>query len=99
MGQLCCHAGIFVVNRIRGRALQRIRAAQLAAQPLCVHCLARGRVTPATEIDHIRALVNGGSDSAENRQALCAECHAAKTRVDLGQRQRREFDAAGRPIW
>lgn len=32
---------------------RQIRAAQLAAQPLCVMCQAAGQITPATVCDHI----------------------------------------------
>lgn len=85
--------------RIRGRRLQAIRKHVLAASPLCVMCKASGRVTLATEVDHIVALVNGGEDHADNRQALCDECHKAKTRRDLGQRERVTFDADGRVVW
>ena len=85
--------------RIRGRRLQAIRKHVLAASPLCVMCKANGRVTLATEVDHIVALVNGGEDNHENRQALCSECHAEKTRRDLGQRERVTFDADGRVVW
>eukprot|EP00696_Hemimastix_kukwesjijk_P016110 gnl/Hemi2/4416_TR1547_c0_g1_i1.p2 gnl/Hemi2/4416_TR1547_c0_g1~~gnl/Hemi2/4416_TR1547_c0_g1_i1.p2 ORF type:complete len:105 (-),score=14.52 gnl/Hemi2/4416_TR1547_c0_g1_i1:694-978(-) len=34
------------------------------------------------EIDHRRALCNGGADKLENLQALCRECHAKKTHSD-----------------
>lgn len=69
--------------RIRGRELQRIREHHFREHPLCVHCIARGIVTPATELDHIVALVNGGTDTPDNRQGLCTNCHAAKTAQDL----------------
>ena len=47
-----------------------IRAAFLNAHPLCVICLAKGRVAPATELDHIIALMHGGTEQ-DNYQALC----------------------------
>ncbi len=65
--------------------------------PLCVACKEKGRVTAATEVDHIVALVNGGTDTPENRQALCSECHEAKTRRDLGQRERPAIGLDGWP--
>ena len=79
--------------------MQAIRKHVLAASPLCVMCKANGQVTLATEVDHIVALVNGGEDNHGNRQALCSECHKAKTRRDLGQRERVTFDADGRVVW
>lgn len=73
--------------RIRGRALQRIRRQHLSAQPLCAgpdsQCQASALVSLATELDHIVALVNGGSESDANRQGLCSTCHRAKTERDL----------------
>lgn len=72
--------------RIRGRTLQTIRDRHFNANPLCVMCLAKGIVAAATELDHIIALTNGGSDTAGNRQGLCAACHQAKTLVDLQTR-------------
>jgi 5-methylcytosine-specific restriction endonuclease McrA len=41
------------------------------------------------EVDHIEPLYKGGDDnpySDANRQALCEECHAEKTRRDMNQR-------------
>lgn len=74
------------MDRIRGRKLQAIRTAHLRAHPLCVHCKARGYVAIATEIDHIVALCNGGADTPDNRQGLCKDCHADKTRADMGHK-------------
>ena len=75
-------------DRIRGRTLQRIRYRVLANNPLCVRCQAKGRITIATQVDHIIALVNGGSDDKHddsNRQTLCTQCHIDKTAEDLGR--------------
>lgn len=71
--------------RIRGRKLQRIRKAHLSANPLCVRCLAEGRVEPAVEVDHILALENGGKDVPDNRQGLCLACHKEKSDEDNGR--------------
>jgi len=86
------------VQRIRGRRLQRIRAAHLRANPLCVHCRAKGLITAATQVDHITALVNGGADVEENRQGLCDECHKVKTAEDLGYRRRPAIGLDGWPV-
>ena len=53
----------------------------LRANPYCVHCQEAGRVTAATEVDHIRK--HAGSvvlfwDRA-NLQGLCKAHHASKT--------------------
>ena len=33
----------------------------------------------ATEVDHVVPIEDGGTDEADNLQALCHACHAAKT--------------------
>jgi hypothetical protein len=42
-------------------------------------CQRAGRVTVATDCDHIRALADGGTDAPDNLQALCKRCHGIKT--------------------
>jgi 5-methylcytosine-specific restriction protein A len=59
----------------------KLRTAILKAEPLCRRCAAEGRITAATDVDHIvrhrgRAHVFW---SAPNLQPLCRACHAAKT--------------------
>jgi len=67
------------VTRIRGRALQRLRAELFAAHRWCVLCLAEGRQTRATIRDHIVPLAEGGLDDASNVQAICLDCSDLKT--------------------
>jgi len=85
-------------KRIRGRKLQTIRKRYFSAKPLCAHCLHTGKVTQATELDHIVALTNKGKDDATNRQGLCKPCHALKTIKDLGYRPHVAFDIDGNPV-
>lgn len=77
--------GFFMpVKRIRGRKLQAIRKRVLTANPLCEVCGRR-----AVEVDHIKPIFKGGDDDPlddTNRQGLCDQCHAEKTRRDLNQR-------------
>ena len=66
-----------------GRRWQRARLAFLRSHPLCVTCETMGRVTEATEVDHIRP--HRGDlvlfwDADGNWQALCKPHHSAKTR-------------------
>jgi 5-methylcytosine-specific restriction endonuclease McrA len=65
-----------------GADWRRVRAAVLAAEPLCRTCAAQGRVERATQVDHIEGFA-GVADPARlsvgNLQPLCAACHAAKT--------------------
>lgn len=61
------------------RGWQRIRRRILASNPLCVHCRENGRVTLATEVDHIIPLRAGGTHDDSNLQPLCKSCHSRKT--------------------
>lgn len=74
-----------------------IRAAFLSVHPLCVMCLAKGRVTPATELDHIVALMHGGTEQ-DNYQALCHGCHQDKTAKDKGHTVRASTGLDGWPL-
>jgi 5-methylcytosine-specific restriction enzyme A len=74
-----------------------IRAAFLSANPLCVVCMAKGRVAPSTELDHIVALLHGGGER-DNYQALCHECHRDKTAQDLGRKASPHIGLDGWPI-
>jgi 5-methylcytosine-specific restriction endonuclease McrA len=73
------------MKRLRGRKLQERRKRLLMRWPLCVHCEAQGRVTVATVLDHIVALVNGGTDTEDNLQPLCDEMSPAEDRRRHGQ--------------
>lgn len=88
-------------ERIRGRARQRINARVLSANPLCVMCQSKGKVTVAVEVDHIIALTNGGVEDANddsNRQGLCVACHVIKTNADLGYTPKQTIGADGWPV-
>jgi 5-methylcytosine-specific restriction protein A len=61
-----------------------MRNRHLNAHPLCVICLKQGRLSRAVELDHIIALVNGGTNADSNYQCLCKACHQDKTARDLG---------------
>lgn len=70
--------------RIRGSRLMRIRSTYLRLHPLCKHCMDRGVIRPAVEIDHVVPLHKGGPDVDGNRQGLCHDCHGMKTDDDMG---------------
>jgi len=59
---------------------RRIRAAVLQKSPVCVAC----EYARASHVDHVVPRRRGGTDSAENLQALCASCHARKTAREDG---------------
>lgn len=68
-----------------GYAWQKLRVAFLQQHPLCVMCMADGRTTSASVVDHI---VPHEGDHAKfwdqgNLQSLCAHCHSsAKQRAE-----------------
>ena len=75
------------VERIRGRALDRIRKRILLRDSYtCRDC---GRVSVRLEIDHEVPLSLGGAESDENRAARCTECHRLKSeREEKGRNER-----------
>ena len=87
-------------RRIRGRRLQEYRAAWFCLHPLCAECDRNGKVRLATQLDHIVALENGGTDFDKpgNRQGLCDACHEVKTARDLGHRSKRRIGLDGFPV-
>ncbi len=46
---------------------------------LCQSCIKAGRITRATEVDHIIPIAFGGTGEDSNLQAICETCHRAKT--------------------
>jgi 5-methylcytosine-specific restriction protein A len=82
--------------RIRGRKGVRLRERIRREEPLCRACLAAGRVSATTEIDHIVPLAKGGTNDRENLRGLCKDCHRAVTSDTFGRKQR--IDASGWPV-
>ena len=76
-------------KRMTGRKLQAARAALFRDNPLCVMCEQQGKVTPATQRDHIVALSEGGLDEPSNTQGLCEACHESKSLAERLRAQRR----------
>jgi 5-methylcytosine-specific restriction protein A len=69
-----------------GQNWRRLRKMVLAENPLCadpfnVH---EGRPVVATDVDHIRAKRDGGTDDVTNLQSLCHACHSRKTAAEVG---------------
>ena len=82
-----------------GRRHAKLREQLLRSEPLCRHCKAKGRVTPATIADHIVSIANGGAiHDIDNLQPLCRTCHDRKTLAEQGKRARRRFGVDGWPI-
>jgi 5-methylcytosine-specific restriction protein A len=74
-----------------------MRSLFLTNNPLCVECKKTGRITLATEVDHIMPLFKGGTDDLENLSALCAEHHREKTNQDLGYKASKRVGVDGVP--
>lgn len=51
-------------------------------QYLCQLCKQKGRITEATEMDHIVNVAEGGTDDECNLQSLCTPCHDAKSQAE-----------------
>lgn len=46
---------------------------------LCQACKRAGLIRVATDVDHIVPRSDGGVDGLSNLEALCRDCHKAKT--------------------
>ena len=85
-------------------AWRKLRDAVLADEPLCRSCKAQGRVTAATEVDHIKPFRLAGvinetlRTDRENLQPLCKPCHAVKTALEDGSGWRKR-SAHPKPDW
>jgi 5-methylcytosine-specific restriction protein A len=70
---------------------RRVRAQTLLAEPLCRLCLSAGKTVPATIVDHIVPLADGGTHAQNNLQPLCKRCHdAIKTPADAAAKRARD---------
>lgn len=65
---------------------------------LCCVCRGRGKVTLATEVDHITQKASGGTDDDENLQSICDDCHTAKTDAENGRVRREATGLDGWPV-
>lgn len=67
-----------------GSRWQRESKAYLRAHPLCARCLAKGKYTKATVVDHI--VPHRGDQKLfwdrSNWQSLCKSCHDSKTMTE-----------------
>lgn len=69
-----------------GARWQALRKRFILQHPYCERCLKEGRITPATDVDHIKP--HRGCPrllfDENNLQALCHECHSRKTATEDG---------------
>lgn len=74
------------LRKISGHRWQKLRERILLRDAsLCQQCKARGHITLAVEVDHITTIHKGGTDAEDNLQAICSECHKAKTAAEQGK--------------
>ena len=73
-----------------GRPWRRLREQVMNRDNwVCQVCLENGRVTPATQVDHIIPKSRGGSDSPSNLRAICGPCHKVKTAQESAEARNR----------
>ena len=67
-------------TRTRGSVWMKIRDAIMRRDlGICQSCVRAGKLTKATQVDHIIPLHQGGTDAMENLEAICTNCHSIKT--------------------
>jgi 5-methylcytosine-specific restriction endonuclease McrA len=49
------------------------------------------------DVDHVVALVNGGTNDDDNLELVCHECHRVKTASDAGRRAKPRISIDGYP--
>lgn len=82
-----------------GREWTRLRQQVMTRDKrLCQPCLRNDRVTPATEVDHVKPKAKGGTDDMSNLQAICSPCHTEKGLRDEGKRVKATIGVDGWPI-
>jgi 5-methylcytosine-specific restriction enzyme A len=84
-----------------GGRWQRMRAIWLKGHPLCSMCLAQGRTTAATVVDHIQRH-HGPADplfwDRTNWQSLCYRCHDSIKQALDRHGKARGWDVHGMPL-
>lgn len=76
-----------VRNTSGGRWRTLREAVMQRDQGLCQVCAKAGRVTLATETDHIVPVHRGGRDEVDALQAICRPCHLEKTKREMAELQ------------
>jgi 5-methylcytosine-specific restriction enzyme A len=68
------------------RAWVKLRTWWIKRNPLCAECEREGKLTVATEVDHMVPISRDRSRrlDPDNLQSLCHPCHVAKTARDKG---------------
>ncbi len=85
---------------------RQLRQAKLATDPLCQPCAARGTITTANTVDHVKPINDGGDPfpSLDGLTSMCTRCHNEKTAANDRQhskpfaRRVKGFNAEGNPV-
>ncbi len=84
----------------RTAAWQSIRKRRMAADPLCVRCLAHGKTVPTTTINHIKP--HRGDRALffcyGNTESVCADCHDRHIQREEVRGYSGEVGADGWPV-
>lgn len=83
------------MRKLRQKAYQnrhwrKLRDTYLKEHPICADCLAKGKVTPATSVHHIKSPFKGGEVNYNllldynNLMSLCHECHGERHAEEQG---------------
>ena len=78
-------------RKIRERILKR-------DMYLCQACLRKNRATPATEVHHIKAKAQGGTDDQDNLEASCSPCHREADLRNRGHQPKVRIAVDGWPV-
>ena len=62
-------------NKKYGREWKRIRDRYVREHPVCELCFKEGKLTPTTEVHHIKFVEDGGGNEVSNLLALCHSHH------------------------
>jgi len=80
-----------------GADWRALRNDHIARHPLCSHCEAEGRITLATDVDHI--IAHKGNDALRldpnNLQSLCKRHHSKKTATEDSRFARKKATRSG----
>ena len=71
---------------------KKLRETYLKNNPLCADCLAKGKITPATSVHHIKSPFKNGEINYgllldyDNLMSLCHECHGERHAEEQGHK-------------
>lgn len=66
----------------------KVRKTYLMQHPMCEQCEKEGRITPAREVHHIKAINDGGARlDPDNLMAVCRPCHQKFTEEQMRARR------------